>query len=148
MFGFLRSSDREKKRFRDKHIKQMRDQYEEMAELNADKIKSYQQYARDMKKLLYNYQNAEEESGVQLEQSNMIDKNADYASAFAEIGANFVEERFGKGPAKMIKSVIVNNSGEINLMIQQFIASNMENIIKNKLGDNEKAAALFKELNK
>ena len=146
MFGFLRTS--EKKRFRDKHMKQMREQYEEMAELNADKIKSYQQYARDMKKLLYSYQNAEEESGVQLEQSNMIDKNADYASAFAEIGANFVEERFGKGPAKMIKSVIVNNSGEINLMIQQFIQANMENIIKNKLGDNEKAAELFKELNK
>ena len=146
MFGFLRTS--EKKRFRDKHMKQMREQYEEMAELNADKIKSYQQYARDMKKLLYSYQNAEEESGVQLEQSNLIDKNADYASAFAEIGANFVEERVGKGPAKMIKSVKVNNSGEINLMIQQFIASNMENIIKNKLGDNEKAAALFKELNK
>jgi len=146
MFGFLRTS--EKKRFRDKHMKQMREQYEEMSELNADKIKSYQQYARDMKKLLYSYQNAEEESGVQLEQSNLIDKNADYASAFAEIGANFVEERFGKGPAKMIKSVIVNNSGEISLMMQQFIASNMENIIKNKLGDNEKAAALFKELNK
>ena len=146
MFGFLRTS--EKKRFRDKHMKQMREQYEEMSELNADKIKSYQQYARDMKKLLYSYQNAEEESGVQLEQSNLIDKDADYASAFAEIGANFVEERFGKGPAKMIKSVIVNNSGEINLMIQQFIASNKENIIKNKLGDNEKAAALFKELNK
>ena len=146
MFGFLRTS--EKKRFRDKHMKQMREQYEEMAELNADKIKSYQQYARDMKKLLYSYQNAEEESGVQLEQSNLIDKNADYASAFAEIGANFVEERFGKGPAKMIKSVIVNNSGEINLMIQQFIQANMENIIKNKLGDNEKAAELFKELNK
>jgi len=146
MFGFLRTS--EKKRFRDKHMKQMREQYEEMAELNADKIKSYQQYARDMKKLLYSYQNAEEESGVQLEQSNLIDKDADYASAFAEIGANFVEERFGKGPAKMIKSVIVNNSGEINLMIQQFIQANMENIIKNKLGDNEKAAELFKELNK
>ena len=121
---------------------------EEMAELNADKIKSYQQYARDMKKLLYSYQNAEEESGIQLEQSNIIDKDADYATAFAEIAHNFASEKFGKGPAKMVKSVIINNSPDINNMIQQFLNTQMQNLLTSKLGDSEKAKELFKELNK
>ena len=145
MFGLF---NREKKYYRDKHIKQIRNEYEDIMQLNSDKIKSYQQYARDMKKLLYNYQNAEEESGVQLEQSNVIDKDADYATAFAEIAHNFATEKFGKGPAKMVKSVIINNSTDINFMIQQFLNTQMQNLLTSKLGDSEKAKELFKELNK
>ena len=133
-----------------------RKRYEEMKNLMQSSIDMsnqnfnlMQNFSKHQSKMLEKYQVLEEEYPELTQSIKPQVEGQDYTDLLAQVGYEYVSNKFSPKIANIFKDVITQNRGDINLLINNVVQTQVQGFLEQNKGKSaSQMQQLFKEQNK
>ena len=134
-----------------------RKRYEEMKSIMQSSIDMsnqnfnlMQNFSKHQSKMLEKYSNLEEDyPELSTSITNPTESGQDYTDLLAQVGYEYVSNKFSPKIANIFKDVITQNRGDINLLIDNVVQTQVQSFIQSNKGKSaNQMQELFKEQNK